>query len=515
MSEDVAWETVIGLEVHCELATQTKLFCGCRNAFGEEPNTNICPVCLGLPGSLPVLNAQAVELAMRIGTALHCEIRPSSFARKNYFYPDQAKDYQISQYDEPINASGSLELPDGTTVGVTRAHLEEDTGKLTHVGASGRINSAHHALVDYNRSGVPLVEIVSEPDMRSSIEARSYASELRGILVATDASDGRMEEGSMRIDANVSVRPVGTTTFGTRCEIKNLNSLRSLGRAIEYEVARQIALIEGGGSVDQETRHWDEAAGRTESMRSKEEANDYRYFPEPDLVPLVPDAAWQERVRVAMGPMPADRRAGLVALLPGPATQAQSDQIRAVVDLGLDGWVSTMVTGGLRIDVALARAANEVAAEGEKGLELVRAANDLATKADKGFEISSNPFTTIVAMESGGELSATQSKALLSASVQAISASIEAGQPMAAALTGYDSRAQAKELGFEALGADALSKVVAQVIAEHPEEWKRYVAGDEGVKKKLSGLFTGQIMRATSGKANGAEVAAELARLAG
>ena len=234
---------VIGLEVHCELATSTKLFCGCRNAFGDEPNTNVCPVCLGLPGSLPVLNAQAVELAMRIGSALHSEIRPSTFARKNYFYPDQAKDYQISQYDQPLNLGGWLELPDGFRVGVTRAHMEEDTGKLTHVGGTGRINAAHHALVDYNRSGVPLVEIVSEPDMRSSDQARAYASELRGILVATGASDGRMEEGSMRVDANVSVRPAGTTAFGTRCEIKNLNSLRSLGRAIEYEAARQIALI--------------------------------------------------------------------------------------------------------------------------------------------------------------------------------------------------------------------------------------------------------------------------------
>jgi aspartyl-tRNA(Asn)/glutamyl-tRNA(Gln) amidotransferase subunit B len=481
MSKD--WETVIGLEVHCELATQTKLFCGCRNAFGEEPNTNICPVCLGLPGSLPVLNAQAVELAMRIGTALHCEIRPSSFARKNYFYPDQAKDYQISQYDEPINASGSLELPDGTTVGVTRAHLEEDTGKLTHVGAGGRINSAHHALVDYNRSGVPLVEIVSEPDVRSSTQARAYASELRGILVATGASDGRMEEGSMRIDANVSVRPVGATAFGTRCEIKNLNSLRSLGRAIEYEAARQIALIEGGGSVDQETRHWDEAGGRTASMRSKEEANDYRYFPEPDLVPLVPDAAWQEQVRVAMGPMPADRRAGLVELLGGSVSEAQGDQIRVVVDLGLDSLVTGAVEAGAPAALALARAANELAAEGDAGLAL-----------------PASSFNSVVVMEAAGELSATQAKAVLSAAVAA---------------TGSDPRQLARELGFEALGADALSKVVAQVIAEHPEEWKRYVAGDESVKKKLSGLFTGQVMKATSGKANGAEVAAELARLAG
>src|SRR5580692_547086 len=331
---------VIGLEVHCELATATKLFCGCRNAFGDEPNVNICPVCLGLPGALPVLNEQAVELAMRIGSALHCEIRPSTFARKNYFYPDQAKDYQISQYDEPINVAGWLDLPDGFRVGVTRAHMEEDTGKLTHVGAGGRINSAHHALVDYNRSGVPLVEIVSEPDLRSSAQARAYAAELRGILVATGASDGRMEEGSMRVDANVSVRPFGTTEFGTRCEIKNLNSLRSLGRAIEYEAARQIALIESGERVAQETRHWDEAAGRTEAMRSKEEANDYRYFPEPDLVPLAPDDEWQARVRAELGEMPADRRALLATALGGSATEAEVDQIRAVIDLGLDGLVS-------------------------------------------------------------------------------------------------------------------------------------------------------------------------------
>jgi aspartyl-tRNA(Asn)/glutamyl-tRNA(Gln) amidotransferase subunit B len=479
VSADAAWETVIGLEVHCELATQTKLFCGCRNAFGDEPNTNICPVCLGLPGSLPVINAQAVELAMRIGTALRCEIRPSSFARKNYFYPDQAKDYQISQYDEPINANGSLELPDGVTVGVTRAHMEEDTGKLTHVGASGRINSAHHALVDYNRSGVPLVEIVSEPDMRSAAQARAYASELRGILVATGASDGRMEEGSMRIDANVSVRPAGTTTFGTRCEIKNLNSLRSLGRAIDYEVARQIALIEAGESVRQETRHWDEAAGRTESMRSKEEANDYRYFPEPDLVPLVPDEAWQDRVRAAMGPMPADRRRQLIDALGGEASDAALDQVRAVVDLGLDGLVTAAVTAGAPAARALARAANEVAAEGDAGLALPAEA-----------------FAALLAMEGSGALSATQSKAVLHELV-------EGG--------GGDPAKVASEMGFEALGADTLASVVAEVVAADPDAWARYVAGDD----KLAGLFTGKVMKATKGQADGKAVAAELRRLRG
>ncbi len=470
------WETVIGLEVHCELATRTKLFCGCRNAFGDEPNTNVCPVCLGLPGSLPVLNAQAVELAMRIGTALHSEIRPSSFARKNYFYPDQPKDYQISQYDEPLNLGGWLELPDGFRVGVTRAHMEEDTGKLTHVGAGGRINSAHHALVDYNRAGVPLVEIVSEPDMRSATQARAYAAELRGILVATGASDGRMEEGSMRVDANVSVRPSGSSDFGTRCEIKNLNSMRSLGRAIDYEVARQIALIEGGEAVAQETRHWDEAAGRTESMRSKEEANDYRYFPEPDLVPLAPDAAWQARVREALGPMPADRRATLAALLGDAAGDAALDQVRAVVDLGLDQLVSAAVTAGAPASLALARAANEVAADGEGAARL-----------------SAESFTALVKMESGGTLSATQSKAVLSELLAA---------------GGGDPAKVAKEMGFEALAADTLVGVVGDVVAAHPDEWARYVGGDD----KLTGFFTGKVMGATAGKANGKEVAAELQR---
>jgi aspartyl-tRNA(Asn)/glutamyl-tRNA(Gln) amidotransferase subunit B len=479
VSAEATWEMVIGLEVHCELATRTKLFCGCRNAFGDEPNTNVCPTCLGLPGSLPVLNAQAVELAMRIGTALHSDIRPSTFARKNYFYPDQPKDYQISQYDEPLNLGGWLDLPDGFRVGVTRAHMEEDTGKLTHIGGSGRINAAHHALVDYNRAGVPLVEIVSEPDLRTSVQARAYASELRGILVATGASDGRMEEGSMRVDANVSVRPVGTTEFGTRCEIKNLNSLRSLGRAIEYEATRQIALIENGEKVSQETRHWDEAAGRTSSMRSKEEANDYRYFPEPDLVPLAPDAAWRERVGAGLGPMPADRRADLVSSLGASASAAEQDQIRAVVDLGLDALVMAAVAAGAPAALALARASNEVAAESEAGLAL-----------------PPESFAALVSLEGSGGLSATQSKAVLGALL---------------ANGGGDPAALAKEMGFEALGADTLGAAVADAVAAHPDEWARYVEGVD----KMEGFFTGQIMKATKGKADGKAVAAELRRLRG
>jgi aspartyl-tRNA(Asn)/glutamyl-tRNA(Gln) amidotransferase subunit B len=228
------WEIVCGLEVHCELATKTKLFCGCANVFGDEPNTNVCPVCLGLPGSLPVLNEKVVELALRLGQALNCTAKPGVFARKNYFYPDMPKDYQISQYDQPTNVDGWLDLPSGARVGVERAHIEEDTGKNTHVGGDGRIHGAEYSLIDYNRAGVPLVEIVSKPDLRGSEQAREYVGELRDILLATDVSDARMEEGSMRVDANVSVRRAGDETFGTRCEVKNLNSLRSLGRAFEY-----------------------------------------------------------------------------------------------------------------------------------------------------------------------------------------------------------------------------------------------------------------------------------------
>jgi aspartyl-tRNA(Asn)/glutamyl-tRNA(Gln) amidotransferase subunit B len=479
MSLDTDWEMVIGLEVHCELQTRTKLFCGCRNAFGDQPNVNICPTCLGLPGSLPVLNEQAVEFAMRIGAALHCEILPSEFARKNYFYPDQAKDYQISQYDLPLNANGWLELPDGYRVGVTRAHMEEDTGKLTHIGASGRINAALHALVDYNRSGVPLVEIVSEPDIRTAAQARAYASELRGILVATGASDGRMEEGSMRVDANVSIRPAGTDAFGTRCEIKNLNSLRSLVRAIEYEARRQIALLESGGNVVQETRHWDESAGRTDSMRSKEEANDYRYFPEPDLVPVAPDAAWQEEVRAGLGAMPADRRAVLVSALGGTPSDAEQDQIHAVVDQGLDGLVTAAAEAGVPVTLALARAANEAAAHSEAALQL-----------------DPKTFASALALESGGQLSATQSKAVLGAL-------LERG--------GGDPSAIAEEMGFEALSSDILDDVLDEVIAAHADEWSRFVEGDD----KLMGFFTGAVMKATSGKADGQKVAAELRRRRG
>ncbi|MDE3083530.1 MAG: Asp-tRNA(Asn)/Glu-tRNA(Gln) amidotransferase subunit GatB [Acidobacteriota bacterium] len=461
---------VVGLEVHTELLTATKMFCGCANHFGSSPNTNVCPVCLGLPGSLPVLNERAVELAMAIGVALHCEIAPSTFHRKNYFYPDMPKDFQISQYDLPINAGGYVDLPDGSRVGIERAHLEEDTGKSTHLGSSGRLHGADRSLVDYNRSGVPLVEIVSAPDIRSSAQARAYASELRGILIATGASDGRMEEGSMRIDANVSVRRTGEA-FGTRCEIKNLNSLRSLGRAIDYEAARQIELIENGGVVRQETRHWDETRGETSTMRVKEEAEDYRYFREPDLVDLAPSDEWQARVRASLPPMPAERRRELAARL-SSASDAQLETIAVVVDLDLDAWANAAIDAGVDPGVALARTANELG--GVENLDASRVSGFVAT----------------LLMESRGELTATQAKTVL---VDVLA-------------SGADPATVAATMGFEQLAADELGVVVARLIEENPAEWDRYREGDD----KLAQFFIGLVMKATRGQANGKAVVAEL-----
>ena len=455
---------VIGLEVHCELRTATKLFCGCRNAFGDEPNTNICPVCLGLPGSLPVLNRQAVEYAMRIGAALHCEIKPSIFHRKNYFYPDMPKDYQVSQYDEPINVDGWLELPNGKRIGIERAHMEEDTGKTTHVGGGGRIHEAGHSLVDYNRAGVPLVEIVGRPDLRSAEDARQYVDELRAILVATGASDGKMEEGSLRVDANVSVRPVGTSEFGTRCEIKNMNSLRSLGRAIEYEAARQIELLEAGDRIVQETRHWNENEGRTSSMRSKEEAFDYRYFPEPDLVPLAPDEAWQQQVRDALPTLPAERRERLAS-----AAGVTPADVATIVTLDLDDLVHAAIEAGADPRKAINRAENEVAAD-------IEAAHRLQPQT----------FARLAVMESKGELTATQAKAVVAELLR----------------NGGDPEEIARSLGFEAMGEDAVAAALDEIIAANAKDWEAYIGGND----KVGGKFVGLVMKATDRRADGGVV---------
>ena len=455
------WETVIGLEVHCELATQTKLFCGCPNLFGDEPNTNVCPVCLGLPGSLPVLNEKAVELAIRLGQALHCTVKPSVFARKNYFYPDMPKDYQVSQYDLPTNVDGYLDLPSGTRIGIERAHIEEDTGKNTHIGVSGRIHAAEYSLVDYNRAGIPLVEIVSRPDLRSAEAAREYVNELRAILLATAVSDAKMEEGSMRVDANVSVRRIGDEQLGKRCEIKNLNSVRSLGRAIEYEAARQVDLLTAGDRVRQETRHWDEEAGRTREGRSKEEAEDYRYFAEPDLVPLDPGADYIERIVATMPALPSDRRSRLAR---AAGAEGTSVAVAVAVSRGLDD---------------LARAAIE--ARGDPSRVLTHIEHNLAV--DGAAEVDPGALAKLTRMEIDGTVTATQAKTVLAELVE----------------HGGDPESIAKAKGFEAMDTSAVDATIDEVIAANPDVWAKYVAGDD----KAVSFLTGQVMRATKGQADG------------
>jgi len=464
------WEAVIGLEVHVELATVTKMFCGCPNVFGSEPNTNVCPVCLGLPGSLPVVNERAVELATALGLALGCEVRPSVFARKNYFYPDMPKDYQVSQYDRPLNSDGLLDLPSGKRIGITRAHLEEDTGKSTHVGDSGRIHGAETSLIDYNRAGVPLLEIVSEPDIRSAEEAREYVTELRSIILAVGASDAKMEEGSMRVDANVSVhRP--DTPFGTRAEIKNLNSLRSLGRAIDYEISRQIAMVEAGDAVVQETRHWDEEAGRTRAGRRKENSDDYRYFQEPDLVPLDPAPAWLDQLRAGLPVLPAARRATL-AQAAGVATT--------------DAGVALLVQ---RDQDGLAAAAIAAGAEPAKVLTYVE--HDIPAEASATFDPAALAGVAVLAGE--GKLSATQAKKVL--------------EVIAERGGSADPAAVAAELGFEAMATGQLEALVDEAIAANADAWAKVLEGND----KAAGAITGHIMRATKGNADGKAVAAILA----
>ena len=452
------WELIVGLEVHVELATKTKLFCGCLNQFGSEPNTNVCPVCLGLPGSLPVVNETAVYYAMRLGRALRCSVNRSVFARKNYFYPDMPKDYQISQYDMPTNLNGYLELPTGEAIGIERAHIEEDTGKTTHIGTSGRISGSDYSLVDYNRAGIPLIEIVSEPEIRTIEQAKAYVSELRYIILALGISDAKMEEGSIRVDANVSVRENGEDNLRTRCEIKNVNSLKSLGRAIEYEANRHISLYENGESPKQETRHWDEDAGRTRSGRSKEDAEDYRYFTEPDLVPLNPSEEIIAKIDQELPELPSERREKLVNL-----TGVKSSDVTLLVERNHDAFALDAVRRG-----------------GEPEKVVKHLVNNLSSGPGA---LTPEALAQLVQMESKSDITSTQAKKVLGELVQ------RGGMPANLAA----------DLGFEAVGINDLENLVDQLIDEHSDEWERFCSGDT----KVQGFFVGQVMKSTSGQADG------------
>jgi aspartyl-tRNA(Asn)/glutamyl-tRNA(Gln) amidotransferase subunit B len=400
--------------------------------------------------------------------ALHCEVQPCLFHRKNYFYPDMPKDYQISQYDQPLNVDGWLELPSGKRIGVERAHMEEDTGKSTHIGGTGgRIHGSDYSLVDYNRAGVPLVEIVGRPDIRTPDEARQYVNELRAILVAIDASDAKMEEGSMRVDANVSVHRPGDPT---RCEIKNLNSVRSLGRAIEYEARRQIALLSDGEVVRQETRHWDENDGRTHTLRTKEDADDYRYFPEPDLVPLAPDAAWVDEIRRTMPPLPAERRA---ALGTAAGVDATTEGVAIAVERGRDGLAVAAIEAG-----------------GDPTRVLVHIEHNLAP--DGPDPVTPTALAALTALEVAGRLTPTQAKQVLS-------------EVVAAGGDG-DPAAIAAAKGFEAMGTDALEAAVEAAIGQQAGAWAKYCAGED----KAAGALVGAVMKATRGQADGKAVTALL-----
>jgi aspartyl-tRNA(Asn)/glutamyl-tRNA(Gln) amidotransferase subunit B len=466
------WEPVIGIEVHVELKTASKMFCSCAVGFGEEPNTNVCPTCLGLPGALPVINATAIEWITKIGLAFHCEIAPRSvFHRKNYFYADLPKNYQISQFDLPICSDGWLDVEvDGEEfrVGIERAHMEEDTGKSLHEGIGGRIHSATSTLLDFNRSGVPLVEVVSRPDIRSAAQARAYAQELRAVVAELDVSDARMEEGSIRFDANVSVRPLGTTDLGTKVEIKNMNSFRSLERAVASEIARQTAAIEAGERIVQETRHWDEEAGMTQSMRSKEGSSDYRYFAEPDLVPVQISADLLQAVQSAMPELPADRRRRFAGL----GLDAHAIAVLSTAEPSLRQlFTETVALGG-----DAPTAANWITGELTAALRRI------------GHPVADTPLTAahlaeLVGMVVGGQLSSSAAKEVLGAVLGGQGSPAEA----AAAL-------DLLQVSDQALIAAA----VDEVLGVNPDAIVRFRSGEE----KVLGFLVGMVMRSTGGKAD-------------
>jgi len=475
------FDPVLGLEVHVELNTNTKMFCGCANVFGGEPNTHTCPTCLGLPGALPVVNGKAVEGAIRIGLALNCEIAQwCRFARKNYFYPDMPKNFQTSQYDEPIAFNGYLDvtLSDGEVVRVEieRAHMEEDTGKSLHVGgATGRIHGAEHSLLDYNRSGVPLIEIVTKPiegtGERAPEVARAYVTALRDLLRALDVSDVRMDQGSVRCDANISLMAKGATEFGTRTETKNVNSLRSVERTIRYEMTRQAAILAGGGTIKQETRHFQEADGTTSPGRTKETAEDYRYFPEPDLVPIAPSREWVDELRGTLPEMPSERRKRIQV-----EWSLSDEALRDLLNVGAVDLVAATVEAGATPDEARSWWVNTLAQEAN------------TREVDLGeLPITPKQVAEVIALVASGELTNKLAKEV----VQGV-------------LAGEGSPGEVVEKrGLKVVSDDsALLAAIDEALAAQPDVAEKIRGG----KVAAAGAIVGAVMKTTKGAADAKRV---------
>jgi aspartyl-tRNA(Asn)/glutamyl-tRNA(Gln) amidotransferase subunit B len=466
------FEVVIGLEIHAELNTSSKMFCSCDASFGGDPNSKTCPICLGLPGVLPVLNRSAVELAARLALALNCEIAPYCiFHRKNYFYPDMPKNFQISQYDLPLGIGGylDLELEEGPVrVGITRVHLEEDTGKSVHVGESGRIHGAVYSLEDFNRAGVPLVEIVTEPDIRTPDQARAFMQELKSIMEHLDVSDCKMEEGSLRCDANISLRSPGASQLGVKTEVKNMNSFRALYRALEYEIERQEGILASGGEVVQETRHWDADANATSPMRTKEYAFDYRYFPEPDLVPLEPDRSFIEEVKAGLHELPAERRRRFREGLALPAHDA-------------DLLTSSKAMGDF-FEAAVAEGANPKAVSNWMMGELSAYLNAQNIEMDE-LHVTPAQLAAMIAMVDKGVISGKIAKSVFEEMLS----------------SGKDPEVIVKESGTTQISnEEELTQIIEKVLMENPESVDDYRKG----KEKAVGFLVGQVMRMTKGRAN-------------
>jgi len=464
------YEAVIGLEVHAQMLTDSKIFCGCSTRFGSEPNTQTCPVCIGMPGVLPVLNKKAIEFAAKTGLATDCKISSySRFARKNYFYPDLPKGYQISQYELPICEHGFIEIvvdSEIKRIGITRIHMEEDAGKNIHESASG--GAGNHSFVDLNRAGVPLMEIVSEPDIRSPKEAAEYMKKLRAILRYLGVCDGNMEQGSLRCDANVSIRSVGQKEYGTRAEVKNINSFKFVEKALEYEIKRQIKVLEEGGKIIQETRLWDSNKGITESMRGKEEAHDYRYFPEPDLVPITVEQKWIDEIKASLPELPDAKSKRFASEYGLP----EDDADLLTSEKALAEWFEEAVKAGGH---------PKAAANWMMG-ELMRLLNE-ENKFIEECRLKPKQLVGMLKLMDKGTISGKIAKVVFEEMYK----------------TGKDAESIVKEKGLVQISDEgAIEKAVDEVIAKNPKEVERFKAGDE----KLLGFFVGQIMKFTKGKAN-------------